>query len=148
MIPAMMFRTLLLSTALLFCGTIAAQNLPPTVDITAVDLDQGAQTASITYTLTDPEEDACSVMLSASADGGATYLINTSSATGDLGPSVLPGTERTVIWNYGGIDPSGVIVHVVGLAHFFIGVIWVLHPHEIFFQCCDGCGNVGSCQKR
>ena len=113
MIPAMMFRTLLLSTALLLCGTIAAQNLPPTVDITAVDLDQGAQILSITYTLTDPEEDACSVMLSASADGGATYLLNTSGATGDLGPSVLPGTERTILWNYGGIDPSGVIVRVV-----------------------------------
>lgn len=95
------------------CSTaLHAQNLPPTVAITGVGLDQGAQTVTITYTLSDPENDACTVRLAASNNGGTTFLLNTSATTGALGEGISPGTALSMVWNYGGLDPAGLLVRV------------------------------------
>ena len=101
------------TVGLLLCIATHAQNIPPSVDITAVELDQGAQTVTITYALIDAEQDECEVLLTASSDGGASYLINTMGATGDIGPGVAPSTGLSITWNYGSIDPEGVYIRVM-----------------------------------
>lgn len=95
------------------CSTsLFAQNLPPTVAITNLVVDQGAQTVTITYTLLDPENDACTVRFAASNDGGTTFLLNTSATTGATGAGISPGTALSMVWNYGSLDPAGLLVRV------------------------------------
>jgi hypothetical protein len=109
----MIQRTLLLCFTAVCGFALVAQNLPPIVEITNVALDEGAQTVTTTYTLTDPENDACTVMFAASSDGGTTYLMNTANATGILGAGVAPGTGHIIQWNYGNGDPAGLMVRVL-----------------------------------
>ena len=40
------------------------------------------------------------IFLKVSADGGQTFLINTTSATGDIGFPVSPGTGKQIQWTY------------------------------------------------
>jgi hypothetical protein len=93
---------LLLLTALLATAS-PAQNHPPTVQITNAVVDEGAGTVILTYDLSDAEGDACTVWLSASTDGGTTFLADANGTTGDVGAGIAPGTGRTIVWTYSGI---------------------------------------------
>jgi hypothetical protein len=109
----MIHRSLLLCLSAFSGLLLVAQDLPPGVDITNVVLDEGAQTVTVTYTLTDPENDACTILFSASSDGGTTYLVNTANATGSLGAGIAPGTGLTITWNHGAFSPEGLTIRVL-----------------------------------
>nr|HQU61484.1 hypothetical protein [Saprospiraceae bacterium] len=65
--------------------TLSAQNQPPTVTIQEVLLDEGNQTLTINYDVTDAESEAVEIFFLVSADGGSNFNINTERATGDAG---------------------------------------------------------------
>jgi hypothetical protein len=91
-----------LFTPLLFTALSAmAQNAPPTVTITDVQLDEGAGIVAITYDLSDAEETALHVSMRVSMDEGVTFIEGPLQATGDLGAGVPTGMGRTIQWNYG-----------------------------------------------
>jgi hypothetical protein len=86
----------------LACASLcSAQNQPPTVTITDTQVDLGAATVTVSYDLADAENDACTVTLRASMDGGTTYAVEVMQVIGDVGADVQPGTGRTITWNYG-----------------------------------------------
>lgn len=100
--PNAMRTSLLLSIALITNAAIA-QNQPPTVQITNAVVDEGAGTVTLTYDLADAEGDACTVRLSASTDGGTTFLADASNTSGDVGTGIAPANGRTITWTYSGI---------------------------------------------
>ncbi len=107
-------RTHLLLVSIVLPAAILAQNQAPVVIITDSQLDQGAATATITYDLADNENDACTVTLRASLDGGTTFSAEVLSVSGDVGTGILPGSGRTMVWNYDGVgNIHEVIVMVV-----------------------------------
>lgn len=96
-------RHLTFSIAALFATLLCAQNAAPTVTITQVVVDVGANLVTIAYDLQDAENDPCTVALRASANGGAAYTIDTQNSTGDVGQGVEPGAGRTITWTYSGV---------------------------------------------
>lgn len=109
-------RLLPLLPAFLLAGSLIAQNQPPTVQITNAVVDEGAGTVTLTYDLADPEGDPCTVWLSASTDGGTTFLADVSATSGDVGNGIAAGTGRTITWTYSGI-PAIHAVQVKVVAH-------------------------------
>jgi hypothetical protein len=94
-------RPICLALLCLLTGlTLAAQNLPPQVHITGVEVDEAAQTVTLTYDLQDPDEDACTVWLDISLDGGETFLAEDGLLTGDIGPDITPGTGKVIVWTW------------------------------------------------
>jgi hypothetical protein len=93
---------------------LSGQNYPPLVQIDVVQLDEPNQTATITYTLSDPDGDACTVFFGLSLDGGETFLAENGQLSGDLGPDQLSGPQKTITWVWENIpDIHQVIVRVL-----------------------------------
>ena len=88
---------------ILFCilsiGVIQANDLP---EITNVWFENDATNKIVTihYDLTDDDADSIIVTFLASFDEGEKFLVNTESATGDIG-LVTTGVDRTIEWHYG-----------------------------------------------
>lgn len=66
----------------------------------------GTTNIQVTYDLSDNTADNIFVELQASGDGGSTWDIPTTNATGDVGAGVNAGTSKTITWN-AGTDYSG-----------------------------------------
>lgn len=79
------------------------QNAAPAVAITLVDVDEGGGTVVVNYDLADNENDACTVRLEASLDGGSTFVADVSQVSGDVGSAIAPGTGRSITWSFGAI---------------------------------------------
>ncbi|HRG88206.1 MAG TPA: M28 family peptidase [Chitinophagales bacterium] len=85
--------------ALILLSNIAvAQNSLPVLSNVSTVVGGGAVT--ITYDLSDTENNPCDVQLLISADGGQTYLTKTGTISGDAGTGIVPGTGRQLVWNY------------------------------------------------
>lgn len=78
------------------------QNQPPRLKNVQVSADTVARQVVVTYSLADKEEPQLKVSLKASGDGGATYLLNTESASGDVGYPVPAGPQKKIVWSYAG----------------------------------------------
>jgi|GEM_PF-1249438 hypothetical protein len=59
---------------------------------------------TINYNLTDLSNSTVEIQIS--ADGGVTWTVPVSTATGDLGTNIIPSTNKVITWNPG-IDYSG-----------------------------------------
>ena len=76
-----------------------AQNQPPVIQsLQAVVSNPNELT--ISYELSDNENDDSEITFRLSDDNGKSYSINTSNATGDVGYPVSPGISKAIIWNY------------------------------------------------
>jgi hypothetical protein len=74
---------------------------PPTVSsVTAVQT-PGSSDVQINYDLSDNTLDNILVELQISSDGGVTWDVPTTSATGDIGSAVTAGTGKEIIWDTG-----------------------------------------------
>ena len=74
--------------------------IPILYNIRAKQRRDGSGNVEIMYDYAHPlEKGACSVSLFISDDGGETYSIVAKSAKGDVGDGILPGTNRTIVWN-------------------------------------------------
>lgn len=91
---------LLASFFLLLSFSLSAQNLPPEVVIVSVEVDDVAKTVTVTYDLHDPDEDACTVWLDISLDGGETFLAQDGSISGDTGTDIEPGPGKVIVWTW------------------------------------------------
>ena len=83
---------------ILLCNIAVAQNSLPVLSNVSTVVGGGAVT--ITYDLSDTENNPCDVQLLISADGGQTYLTKTGTISGDVGTGIAPGTGRQLVWNY------------------------------------------------
>ncbi|HOJ73564.1 MAG TPA: formylglycine-generating enzyme family protein [Phycisphaerae bacterium] len=62
----------------------------------------------IQYDLSDADGDACTVTVQASSDGGNTWTVPVTALSGDVGPDILPGDQRIILWDCK-VDLPGVI---------------------------------------
>ncbi|MCB9252908.1 MAG: M28 family peptidase [Flavobacteriales bacterium] len=91
----------------LFCITAKGQNSSPVVKVNFAKVDLVNEKIELNYSLTDKENDLCSVWLKYSKDGGSYFdSIPLSQLTGDVGNTVVPYIDRTVYWKYSGITGS------------------------------------------
>jgi hypothetical protein len=65
-----------------------------------------SQLVDVTYDLQTADGLAATVSLYLSTDAGATYPVQCHSVTGDVGPGVMPGVERQIVWNAGSEFPA------------------------------------------
>lgn len=74
-------------------------NRLPVISNVSASQNAGAKTVAIDYDLSDANNS--SVQIEISADGGSTWNVATSSATGAVGSGVTPGTGKSISWNAG-----------------------------------------------
>lgn len=108
----------------IFCQiALFAQNQVPIVQIESVTLDQVAHKVSVKYSLSDAENEPCTVSFSASNDGGDSFQEDVSQLSGDIGPGILPGSNKTIEWEYSGINNlSNSIIRVMADDGFVIDI--------------------------
>ncbi|KKQ40555.1 MAG: hypothetical protein US58_C0017G0001 [Candidatus Magasanikbacteria bacterium GW2011_GWA2_37_8] len=70
--------------------------LPVVSNVTAV---QGAGTRIVTFTYALTESNISFVDLQVSSDGGSTWIVPTTTVSGDVGAAVTPGAGKTITWN-------------------------------------------------
>jgi formylglycine-generating enzyme required for sulfatase activity len=61
----------------------------------------GTKLIDVTYDLTDADSPYLTVSIAVSSDGGATWAVPCTHATGDIGPRRTPGTGKTIVWDMG-----------------------------------------------
>ncbi len=91
-------KLLQLTVALFCCQFALAQNQAPVISNLYTTVSGGIVT--VHYDLSDNENNTSEVKLLVSADGGQTYLVNTLTATGDVGSGISTGTGKQITWNY------------------------------------------------
>ncbi|MBW8049252.1 MAG: M28 family peptidase [Cytophagales bacterium] len=77
-----------------------AQNQLPVINIISADTNTNNTQIIITYDLADVDSDSLEVIFKVSDNGGQTWLVNTDSATGDVGYPIIPETGKQIFWNY------------------------------------------------
>ncbi|OGL93119.1 hypothetical protein A3H11_03865 [Candidatus Uhrbacteria bacterium RIFCSPLOWO2_12_FULL_47_10] len=89
----------LLSGTTATASALAVDNKAPVVANATAAQDVGARTVTITYDLT--EHNTSTVVFEISQDGGSTWTVTTTSASGALGAGVTAGTGKIIAWNAG-----------------------------------------------
>jgi len=84
-------------TVVLFCTVSVWANSAPTVSNVYVPQPDGSGVVNIYYTLSDADNDRCTISVAVSNDGGSSWTITPSALSGDL-TNVSPGS-RHIIWN-------------------------------------------------
>lgn len=82
--------------------TVDTKN-PGTSSVSASQ-NSNSNSVTINYNLTDLSNSTVEIQIS--NDGGATWTVPISTATGDLGSNIIPGTSKVIAWNPG-TDYSG-----------------------------------------
>lgn len=101
----MKFTLLIISLSIITLGI--SQNSEPEVSFQNVVVDQINETVSITFDLTDTDNDPCTVWLKASTDGGEFYETQDNlDITGDIGQNITPGVSKSILWDYSNITGS------------------------------------------
>jgi hypothetical protein len=88
--------------------SIFSQNSIPLLENIQTEVDTIAQTVTISYDLSDPEDTEIEVWMRISTDEGSSFLFEPQSASGDIGFPVSPGPSKSIIWNYGQENLSGI----------------------------------------
>jgi formylglycine-generating enzyme required for sulfatase activity len=95
-------RAGIVAAALIFCVSLAnAQGVDLLVTNVQAQQRPGTYLVDVTYDLETVGDIAVKVSVSLSADSGVTYPFACQSATGHVGASVLPGTNRQIVWDAG-----------------------------------------------
>lgn len=87
------------------------QNTNPTVS--EVDFSIVDTTVTVTYDVTDAEQDTVTINMQISSDNGATWNFNFGSTTGDIGPNIPIGNGRTITWNYSGGYNTNFMIRII-----------------------------------
>ncbi len=95
----LLLRSLIL--AVVWIGAVASVQAAPVVSNLTAAQRAGTKLVDITYDLAAPGFGSVAVALEASSDGGATWTVPVTSATGAVGGSVAPGTGKAIVWNAG-----------------------------------------------
>ncbi|NWF89885.1 MAG: hypothetical protein HXY50_10545 [Ignavibacteriaceae bacterium] len=96
---------LFLSIIALLSIQLNAQNTNP--EVTNVAFSISGTTVTVTYDVTDAEQDVFTIIMLVSSDGGSTWDYDYGEADGDIGGGVTEGTNKTITWTYEGeYDPD------------------------------------------
>ena len=120
-----------------------ANSPPMVVDVTAIQRFDGSGIVDIGYTLSDPDDDACSISVVFSNDGGSTWTIIPSAGalSGDVGSSISPGS-RHIAWA-SKMDLPGVYGTNYGVRVTADDGIAVEEPYVLVFVSIDDPGVAG-----
>jgi len=72
---------------------------PVVTNVVLAQRADGSGLVDITYDVADADGDTLAITLQLSDDAGATWFFPVLEATGDVGPGILPGTGRDIVWN-------------------------------------------------
>ncbi|MEQ1734265.1 MAG: M20/M25/M40 family metallo-hydrolase [Bacteroidia bacterium] len=89
-------------TLLLTCITtllLAQNNVPALTNVTA-SIDTTTKQVTLTYDVSDTENDTLEVSLRISADNGTTYLVQNTNVTGAIGAGIIVGASKQIVWDY------------------------------------------------
>ncbi|MFH1844116.1 MAG: hypothetical protein ABIF77_12995 [bacterium] len=74
---------------------------PEVNNVTFAQRRDGSRLVDVTYDVTDLDSDTLTVTLLASENNGATWVFPCRSVSGDVGPDILPGNGKTIVWDFG-----------------------------------------------
>ncbi len=86
---------------LAFTASLAQRQTAPVVSNVVGVQRAGTKLVDITYDLADSDSSVLNVTLQISSDAGATWTVPITSATGQVGPGITPGSGRAIICNAG-----------------------------------------------
>ncbi len=66
---------------------------------------EGTRLVDITYVLEDPDGDAMTVSVLISSDGGKTFVVPAKTFSGDIGPGIISGKDKHIVWDAGADAP-------------------------------------------
>lgn len=89
----------LVDGSLVTSGAFSVDHKAPVVSAVTASQNAGARTVAITYTLTDANTSFVDIGIS--SDGGSTWNVASTTATGAVGAGVAPGSGKTISWNAG-----------------------------------------------
>ena len=110
------FNFLFFAFLILISSSANAQNSPPVISNITALADTILHHLTVTFDLSDAENDEMEVFLSASADGGIYFNLNTQNADGDVGFPVSAGTGKRIFWRYADSLSEKVSSFVIRLA--------------------------------
>ena len=91
---------------LFFIGKNAfAQNLPPIIQNLTATTDFSNNTITLSFDLEDQENSDVEITLRASSDGGETFAVFNTEATGDVGFPISVGTGKEIVWTPSNFSP-------------------------------------------
>ena len=89
-----------LSALLLLLAAVPLRAADPQVsNIRVAQRTDGSRLVDIHYDVTDADGDTLTVSVQASDDGGTSWLYPVRTLSGDVGPGVVPGTDRHIVWD-------------------------------------------------
>ena len=80
-------------------GLVQAGFEPVVSNVAASQRSDGSKLVDISYGLYDADGDKCRVLIEVSSDGGTTWTVPTTSTTGDIGPDIIPDSNRHIVWD-------------------------------------------------
>ena len=92
-----MKRTILFVSVFFVLTSIAFANSAPSVNVTVNPRTDGSGIVDIYYTLSDADNDHCTVSIEVSDDGGSSWNITATSLLGDIGENISCG-NRHITW--------------------------------------------------
>ena len=102
-----MKTTILFSLFFFLCSFGLAQNNAPEVtNVTFSQRIDGTFMVDVYYDLNDADGDTMTVNMRVSEDAGTTWEFACQNITGDVGDSILTGTGKHIIWDFGTEHPS------------------------------------------
>jgi formylglycine-generating enzyme required for sulfatase activity len=76
------------------------QNNPPVVsNVIASQRTDGSKLVDVYYDLADADAEACTITVKASSDAGASWTLSITALSGDVGPGIMPGNGKHIVWN-------------------------------------------------
>ncbi len=105
---------IILFICLLSACKLFSQNTPPIVNnVTFSERTDCSFIVDIYYDVFDEDGDLLNINLMVSSDNGVSwnFPVDTSHLSGDIGPDILPGTGKHIIWNFGVNYPDTVFPH-------------------------------------
>lgn len=97
-------------------NSLLAQNSPPVLSNITALADTILHKLTVTYDVSDAENDTLEIFLAVSADGGNYFPFNTDNAAGDIGFPVIAGAGKRIVWEYPDSLSSMVASFVIKLA--------------------------------
>jgi len=88
-----------------------AQNTNPVVSNVSFTI--VSTTATVTYDVTDTEDNSFTVYMEVSENSGADWNFNYGSASGDIGLNVTEGTNKTITWTYNGSNSGTMKIKIL-----------------------------------
>ncbi len=95
------FQVFAIALVLVFTASPALSQTAPVVSNVLGVQRVGTKLVDITYDLADTDSSALNVTLQISSDAGSTWTVPATSATGQVGEGITPGSGRAIVWNAG-----------------------------------------------